>query len=85
MLKHAPPPGWELDRLGEEDWADDGSSPSNAEDAAMAATFGLAPPPRPVGYKGEAVSFAELLKRTKERDGGHDDDNALPPPPPEET
>lgn len=67
-LRHAPPPGWELDQAGGEQFTAEAATASNAEDAAMAATFGLAPPPRPVGYKGETVSFTELLKRAKERE-----------------
>ena len=82
-LRHAPPPGWELDRLGEENWVDEHGGSGNAEDAAMAATFGLAPPPRPAGYKGEAVSFSELLKRARERDPQANEDEQ-PPVPPEE-
>ncbi len=85
-LRHAPPPGWELDRLGDDNWGDDSAGGGNAEDAAMAATFGLAPPPRPAGYKGEAVSFSELLKRAREREPHASDDNPpLPPPPSDET
>lgn len=83
-LRHAPPPGWELDQLGGEQWAADNAQASNAEDAAMAATFGLAPPPRPAGYKGETVSFADLLKRAKEREQP-DVAEQLPPPPADET
>lgn len=78
-LRHAPPPGWELDRLGDENWVDEHGGSGNAEDAAMAATFGLAPPPRPAGFKGEAVSFSELLKRARERDPQANDDEPQPP------
>jgi hypothetical protein len=78
-LRHAPPPGWELDQAGGEQWADEAAAASNAEDAAMAAQFGLAPPPRPAGYKGETVSFTELLKRAKERE--HLEAEQLPSPP----
>ncbi len=85
-LRHAPPPGWELDRLGDENWVDDNAGGGNAEDAAMAATFGLAPPPRPAGYKGEAVSFSELLKRARERDPHAAEElPTLPPLPPDDT
>jgi hypothetical protein len=84
-LRHAPPPGWELDRAGGEEWVDDNAAGGNAEDAVMAATFGLAPPPRPAGYKGEAVSFAELLKKARDRDPQVENDSDLPPPPPDES
>ena len=83
-LRHAPPPGWELDQAGGEQFTADAASASNAEDAAMAATFGLAPPPRPAGYKGETVSFTELLKRAKEREQT-DVAEQLPSPPHDES
>ncbi|MBC7793732.1 MAG: hypothetical protein H7Z43_08485, partial [Clostridia bacterium] len=81
-LRHAPPPGWELDQAGGEAWTEAAAMASNAEDAAMAAQFGLAPPPRPVGYKGETVSFTELLKRAKEKEqlANADEEHLLPPP-----
>ena len=67
-LASAPPPGWELDRLGDEllDGQDEGSSPGHA---VLAATFGLAPPPTPPGVSPEAgPSFEDALRRAQDRD-----------------
>ncbi len=64
-LREATPPGWELDQLGDEDLPQEDYGEGSADDAAMAATYGLAPPPRPKGVSGE--SFDDILK--KMRDG----------------
>jgi hypothetical protein len=42
-------PGWELDRLDDAEVVDDDESAGGQEDALMAATYGLAPPPAPAG------------------------------------
>ena len=64
----APPPGWEIDRMGAVEAADGGANQS-AEDANLAATFGLGPPPRPATLRqGEAGrSFDEALQRARAR------------------
>ena len=75
----APGPGWELDQLGD---AAEGSGiglETGPEDAAMAATFGLGPPPRPAGVSLNAedeVTFAKALeaaRRVTEEEGDADD------------
>ncbi len=58
------PPGWELDQLADTELADEQGIRS-ADDAALAATFGLGPPPRPPGVKER--SFEDALQRAKER------------------
>jgi len=75
-LEDAPPPGWELDRLGEEVGGEE--SGRNPEDAALAATFGLGPPPAPPGVvplsadargaSGQDSTFSDALKRAHQRD-----------------
>lgn len=72
----APPPGWELDQLGAEDEPIDEEDDAtaghhDADGAAMAATYGLAPPPRPAGAASEpglTRGFAEALARARDRD-----------------
>ncbi len=79
-LANAPPPGWELDQLGEEVAAD--ATPSSPESAALAASFGLGPPPPPPGVEpigpdlvteavaGETAppSFEDAMARARTRD-----------------
>jgi hypothetical protein len=78
-LVDAPPPGWELDQLGDEVAGD--TMRSSPEAAALAASFGLGPPPPPPGVapigpevvSGEAPvvappSFEEAMARARERD-----------------
>jgi hypothetical protein len=66
----APPPhttpGWELDQLSTEDLGD-GSGELGEQDATMAATYGLAPPPRPPSLR-DVKTFDEAMRRAKERD-----------------
>jgi hypothetical protein len=75
----SPSPGWELDRLDEASLSSelaDGGANTSAEDASLAATFGLGPPPRPPGVKpGENRSFADALRRARDRaeDPGDDE------------
>lgn len=85
-LENAQPPGWELDQIN-----DQHANPSTvenktiealrSEDAMMAATFGLAPPPAPLGMsskksnkksvepgeKTNRISFEEMLRKEKAR------------------
>ncbi|MEM6533377.1 MAG: hypothetical protein AAF654_12180 [Myxococcota bacterium] len=67
-LRDAPPPGWELDQLSDEELPSFDSEEQSADDATLAATYGLAPPPKPKGAAGEA--FNDILK--KMRDGEMD-------------
>ncbi|MEO0812686.1 MAG: hypothetical protein AAFY60_07470 [Myxococcota bacterium] len=64
-LREAPAPGWELDQLGDEELPDVQYEEGTIDDAALAATYGLAPPPRPKGVAGD--NFDDILK--KMRDG----------------
>lgn len=68
VSEDSPPPGWEIDRMGAVEAADGGANQS-AEDANLAATFGLGPPPRPATLRqGEAGrSFDEALQRARAR------------------
>lgn len=61
------PPGWELDRLHQ--LAEDipASGVDSAEEAILAATYGLAPPPRPTSAP-DSGRFEETLKRVRTRD-----------------
>ena len=62
-------PGWELEHLGESLEADDGAPEGSSEDSIMAATYGLAPPPRPRGVRvPENPGFSEALQEAKVRD-----------------
>ena len=72
-LSDAPPPGWELDQLGDDALAAEVATISDPDAAAMAATYGLAPPPRPPGaaLAQGGVSdgtFSAALQRARERD-----------------
>ncbi|MEE8409986.1 MAG: hypothetical protein V3T05_10295 [Myxococcota bacterium] len=78
-LQGAPPPGWELDQISvkETDGETHGedSSTASPEDASLAATFGLGPPPPPPGVSpmvAEAMrsepTFEDALRRARERD-----------------
>jgi hypothetical protein len=74
-LDDSPPPGWELDQLGAElpSELDDGRTTS-ADDAAMAAAYGLGPPPRPSGVRplaSQGRTFQDALRRAREQ--GEDD------------
>ncbi|MEO1483777.1 MAG: hypothetical protein AAFU77_16840 [Myxococcota bacterium] len=69
-LRDAPPPGWELDQLGDEDLPTLESEEQTADDAVLAATYGLAPPPRPRGVPGEA--FNDILKKMRDGELGED-------------
>ncbi len=81
----APPPGWELDQLGDDvvdaNDQDNHAPQEQGPDASlMAATYGLAPPPRPNGVvstKGVTTGFAEALARAKERDAQLQDSLAV--------
>lgn len=64
-LRDAPPPGWELDQLSDDDLPDFGDQEGSADDANLAATYGLAPPPKPRGV-GATESFDEILKRMRD-------------------
>lgn len=66
-LRAAPPPGWELDQLGVVAETNEGGA-ATAEEAAMAASFGLGPPPRPAGLSVETLSFQDILRRVRDRD-----------------
>ncbi|MBN1961601.1 MAG: hypothetical protein JW841_11700 [Deltaproteobacteria bacterium] len=65
-------PGWELDRLPDEtnELPSDQSEfvSSSAEDAMMAATYGLGPPPRPTNVREDRRPFEDALRHAKERD-----------------
>ncbi len=71
-LADAPPPGWELDRLAHEP-GEVGEGAVSAEDAELAASFGLGPPPPPPGVASigsearERSTFEEALRRARER------------------
>lgn len=60
-------PGWELDRLLPDTVDDLPIAPSTVEEATLAATYGLGPPPRPAGVKGLAPSFSQALEHAQER------------------
>jgi hypothetical protein len=64
----APPPGWEIDRMATTE-AGEGGANQTADDANLAARFGLGPPPRPASLRhGEAGrSFDEALRHARER------------------
>ncbi|MEO0459980.1 MAG: hypothetical protein AAF219_03980 [Myxococcota bacterium] len=64
-LRDAPPPGWELDQLSDDDLPDFGNPEGSVDDANLAATYGLAPPPKPRGV-GATESFDEILKRMRD-------------------
>ena len=68
-LADAPPPGWELDRLGDA-LVEEPAVQQDADHAMMAASFGLAPPPTPPGVQQETIghSFEDALQRARERD-----------------
>lgn len=72
-LEDAPPPGWELDQLGDEEIAAEVAAISDPDAAVMAASYGLGPPPRPASVP-EGVdgpfdgTFADALERARERD-----------------
>ncbi len=66
------PPGWELDQLGDEVAAND-TEGGSAEDATLAAAYGLAPPPRPASLRGERPNFEEALRRAQEREAAERD------------
>jgi hypothetical protein len=69
----APPPGWELDQLPDEVMADEEVGAS-ADDAVMAATYGLAPPPPPrANVGGDSEHDLEELLEAVRRHGSHED------------
>ena len=57
-------PGWELDRLPAPEAETGVLGVASADDAMLAATYGLAPPPRPAGGRG-ARTFDEALARAQ--------------------
>jgi hypothetical protein len=76
-LAAAPPPGWELDQLPDESSDAQAGASGSAEEAALAATFGLGPPPPPPGVApmtpdrlggGAEATFDDALRRARERD-----------------
>ena len=68
-----PPPGWELDQLPDEVVGEDDAMGS-ADDAVMAATYGLAPPPVPKAVVGgESHHDLEELLEAVRRHGAHED------------
>ena len=68
-----PPPGWELDQLSDDAMGEDDALGS-ADDAVMAATYGLAPPPPPRTVPGGSSEhdLEELLEAVR-RHGAHED------------
>lgn len=68
-LKEAPPPGWELDQLDDSEVTGAATSGYDSQEAAaLAATYGLGPPPPP---SGNAVgTFRETMRKVKQRDEG---------------
>lgn len=79
-------PGWELDRLPAPEAATGTPQTASADDAMLAATYGLAPPPRPTGARG-VRSFDEALSRARPvpspADGVDNVEEALPHLPPD--
>jgi len=67
----APPPGWELDQLSDDQLQEMAPAAGTSDDAAMAAAYGLAPPPRPAGVTAatpQNPGFEEALSRARLRD-----------------
>ena len=72
----APPPGWELDRLDESELQAEDNTPYNADEANMAATFGLAPPRSPDGGPTlNAANFKQALAEIKKRRNQNSNDS----------
>lgn len=66
------PPGWELDQVPEADLEAEQAS-QNSDGATLAATYGLGPPPRPIGVRGsDGGGFEEALRRAREREEGQE-------------
>jgi hypothetical protein len=72
-LVDAAVPGWELDQAGDDATTNEVGAVS-ADDAALAATYGLGPPPRPASLRSAADTrgFEEALKRARERNDDED-------------
>lgn len=64
-LASAPPPGWELDQLPDVAVQSGEAGIVDPDAARIAASFGLAPPPRPAGVPEPQGSFAEALDRVR--------------------
>jgi hypothetical protein len=68
-----PPPGWELDQLTDDAVGED-TRVGTSNDAVMAATYGLAPPPPPRAQVGsESEHDLEELLEAVRRHGSHED------------
>lgn len=68
-----PPPGWELDQLSDDAVGED-TRVGTSDDAMMAATYGLAPPPAPRTQAGrESEHDLEELLEAVRRHGSHED------------
>lgn len=64
-------PGWELDQIESTEFDPTDHAPPNVDESSFAASFGLAPPPRPPGVRGE--TFNDILKRMREKERGNSD------------
>jgi hypothetical protein len=79
-LADAPPPGWELDQVPDDQLGPGESGTASPDDATLAAAFGLGPPPRPPGVRPgqESRTFEDALRRARAREQEQADE--LPPP-----